>query len=137
MSFYLQFGISFSFVDFNAEEGKQLAFTDKTKLVWLETPTNPTLTIIDIERTAKIAHEKGALLVVDNTFASPYFQHVGIGEQAILERHDQELALLEQTTEHNTDVLSVTWIQRTVDLIQNIHGRGFESQQAQHEAQCQ
>ncbi|QNN51639.1 cystathionine gamma-synthase [Nocardioides mesophilus] len=46
----------------------------ETKVVWLETPTNPMLTIGDIEAVASVAHDAGALLVVDNTFASPYLQ---------------------------------------------------------------
>ncbi|WP_110206658.1 cystathionine gamma-synthase [Nocardioides daejeonensis] len=46
----------------------------ETKLVWVETPTNPLLNIADIEALASVAHEAGALLVVDNTFASPYLQ---------------------------------------------------------------
>lgn len=46
----------------------------RTALVWVETPTNPLLTIADIEAIAKVAHDAGALLVVDNTFASPYLQ---------------------------------------------------------------
>src|SRR4029077_192290 len=46
----------------------------QTKLVWIETPTNPLLNIGDIEALAAVAHEAGALLVVDNTFASPYLQ---------------------------------------------------------------
>ncbi|MEO7628262.1 MAG: cystathionine gamma-synthase, partial [Nocardioides sp.] len=46
----------------------------RTKIVWVETPTNPMLTIGDIEALASVAHEAGALLVVDNTFASPYLQ---------------------------------------------------------------
>ncbi|MGZ6831148.1 MAG: aminotransferase class I/II-fold pyridoxal phosphate-dependent enzyme, partial [Nocardioidaceae bacterium] len=46
----------------------------ETKLVWVETPTNPLLNIGDIEAIAAVAHEAGALLVVDNTFASPYLQ---------------------------------------------------------------
>lgn len=46
----------------------------RTKLVWVETPTNPMLTIGDIEALAAVAHDAGALLVVDNTFASPYLQ---------------------------------------------------------------
>ena len=46
----------------------------RTKVVWLETPTNPLLNIGDIEALAAVAHEAGALLVVDNTFASPYLQ---------------------------------------------------------------
>src|ERR671910_784804 len=46
----------------------------ETKLVWVETPTNPLLNIGDIEALANLAHDAGALLVVDNTFASPYLQ---------------------------------------------------------------
>jgi cystathionine gamma-synthase len=47
---------------------------EKTRIVWLETPTNPNLNLIDIEAAAKAAHEVGAIVVVDNTFASPYLQ---------------------------------------------------------------
>ncbi|MBC2932839.1 cystathionine gamma-synthase [Nocardioides sp. zg-1228] len=46
----------------------------RTKLVWVETPTNPMLTVGDIEALARVAHDSGALLVIDNTFASPYLQ---------------------------------------------------------------
>jgi cystathionine gamma-lyase len=72
----VKFGISCTFVDFNQDGGKlyENAFTNKTKLVWLETPTNPTLKISDIKRSAEVAHKHGAILVVDNTFMSPYFQ---------------------------------------------------------------
>ena len=47
---------------------------EKTRIVWLETPTNPLLNLVDIEAAAKAAHEVGAMVVVDNTFASPYLQ---------------------------------------------------------------
>ncbi|MGW4798013.1 cystathionine gamma-synthase [Nonomuraea sp. NPDC004297] len=50
------------------------AMTQKTKVVWVETPTNPLLGVADIAALAQLAHEAGALLVVDNTFASPYLQ---------------------------------------------------------------
>jgi cystathionine gamma-lyase len=50
------------------------AITTKTRLVWVESPTNPRLLICDIAAIARIAHERGALLVADNTFATPYFQ---------------------------------------------------------------
>ncbi|MDF2712965.1 MAG: cystathionine gamma-synthase [Nonomuraea muscovyensis] len=50
------------------------AMTQKTKIVWVETPTNPLLGIADIAALAQLAHDNGALLVVDNTFASPYLQ---------------------------------------------------------------
>ncbi|MGB6484459.1 MAG: aminotransferase class I/II-fold pyridoxal phosphate-dependent enzyme [Candidatus Acidiferrales bacterium] len=50
------------------------AITRKTRLVWIESPTNPRLLIYDIEVISRLAHDRGALVVVDNTFASPYFQ---------------------------------------------------------------
>src|SRR5207245_9100298 len=48
--------------------------TSRTRLVWIETPTNPLLQIVDIAAIAKLTHEAGAILAVDNTFASPYLQ---------------------------------------------------------------
>jgi len=67
-------GLNYSFVDMTQDGAIEAAWTDKTKLVWIETPTNPTLKIVDIAKIAKIAHERGAILVVDNTFLSPFFQ---------------------------------------------------------------
>jgi len=67
-------GIKYSFVDMTKDGELEAAFTPETKLVWIETPTNPTLKIIDIAKTAKIAHAHNCLLIVDNTFLSPYFQ---------------------------------------------------------------
>jgi len=67
-------GINFSFVDLTVDGTLEAAFTANTKLVWIETPTNPTLKVIDIKKTAQIAHAHNALVVVDNTFLSPYFQ---------------------------------------------------------------
>jgi cystathionine gamma-synthase len=55
-------------------EAVQRAITDRTRLVWVETPTNPLLGIADIAALANLAHQAGALLAVDNTFASPYLQ---------------------------------------------------------------
>lgn len=66
--------MSFDFVDFNTPGELEGAMKPNTKLVWLETPTNPTLKISDIAATAAIAKKHGALLVVDNTFMSPFFQ---------------------------------------------------------------
>jgi cystathionine gamma-synthase len=55
-------------------EGLAEHLDEKTRIVWLESPTNPLLNVIDIEAAAKAAHEVGAMVVVDNTFASPYLQ---------------------------------------------------------------
>jgi cystathionine gamma-lyase len=67
-------GLSFKWVDTSDPVKAQDAITGRTKMVWLETPTNPMLKLTDIARVAKRAHEVGALVVVDNTFASPFFQ---------------------------------------------------------------
>ncbi len=71
---YQKFGITVTYVDTTNAENVAAAITPKTKLVWLETPTNPTLKISDIKAIAKIAHDNGSLLCVDNTFASPALQ---------------------------------------------------------------
>lgn len=71
---YAKFGIKVNYVDTTEIENVLDAITPRTKLIWLETPTNPTLKISDIEAISKIAKLKGALLCVDNTFASPALQ---------------------------------------------------------------
>ena len=70
-----EFGIKFTFVDMRDLSSVEDAMSDKTKLVWVETPTNPMLNIVDIEAVAAIAHKRGAKVAVDNTFASPYLQN--------------------------------------------------------------
>jgi cystathionine gamma-lyase len=67
-------GVKVSDVDFADLVAVERVITPKTKLVWLESPTNPRLLVYDIRAIAKLAHAKGALVVVDNTFATPYFQ---------------------------------------------------------------
>lgn len=67
-------GLSFSFVDLTDPAAFEAAITPKTKLVWIETPTNPLLKIVDIAAIAAIAKRHGLLVAVDNTFASPILQ---------------------------------------------------------------
>ncbi|HAZ09062.1 MAG TPA: cystathionine gamma-synthase [Elusimicrobia bacterium] len=71
---FQRFGVSFSFVDSTDLRALEAAFTPKTKLVWIESPSNPLLRITDIRSAARLAHAKGAKLAVDNTFASPALQ---------------------------------------------------------------
>lgn len=71
---YSRLGIDIQYVDTSDAAKVAARITPRTKIVWLETPTNPTLKVSDIERIAEIAHAHGALLVVDNTFASPALQ---------------------------------------------------------------
>jgi cystathionine gamma-lyase len=66
--------IQFSFVPFNTLEAVEKAITPKTKMIWLESPTNPLLQTFDIRGVAAIAKKHGCLLVVDGTFMSPYLQ---------------------------------------------------------------
>ncbi|MFZ3596578.1 cystathionine gamma-synthase [Streptomyces sp. BH104] len=69
-----RWGVEFSVADTGDVESVRAAITPLTKAVWVETPSNPLLGITDIAAVAQVAHEAGALLVVDNTFASPYLQ---------------------------------------------------------------
>ena len=67
-------GIDFSFVDLTQPENLSAAIKPSTKLIWLETPTNPTLKLADIRKIAAAVAGKNILVAVDNTFMSPYFQ---------------------------------------------------------------
>ena len=66
-------GIEFSFVDFSKGDFSS-SLQKNTKMIWIETPTNPNLKICDIQKISEVAKKKNILLAVDNTFASPYFQ---------------------------------------------------------------
>lgn len=70
-----RFGLHFTYFDARDGEAFRGAFRRSTKLVWLETPSNPLMKLCDIREISKAASERGALTVVDNTFASPYFQN--------------------------------------------------------------
>ncbi len=73
--FESRYGIRFSFVDTSQPEKVKAAITDKTRLMWVESPTNPLLKLTDIAEMSAIARPKGIILLVDNTFMSPYFQN--------------------------------------------------------------
>jgi cystathionine gamma-lyase/cystathionine beta-lyase/cystathionine gamma-lyase/homocysteine desulfhydrase len=68
------FGVEFTYVDTSKPDEVEKAFKKNTKIVWIETPTNPLMVLTDMRKIADLTHSKGAELVVDNTFASPYFQ---------------------------------------------------------------
>jgi cystathionine beta-lyase/cystathionine gamma-synthase len=70
-----KYGIESTYTDFTDLSRVEEAFTPNTRLVWIETPSNPTLVVLDIAAIAELAHRHNALLVVDNTFASPYLQN--------------------------------------------------------------
>jgi cystathionine gamma-lyase/cystathionine beta-lyase/cystathionine gamma-lyase/homocysteine desulfhydrase len=68
------YGVEFSYVDTSDLDAVKKAMRRNTRILWIETPTNPLMVLTDIKEVAKIAHAGGAELVVDNTFMSPYFQ---------------------------------------------------------------
>ena len=81
-----KFGIEVGFVDTTDLENVLAGLQKNTKLVFLESPANPTMAVSDIAEIGKIAHEAGARLAVDNTFATPYFQRpLRLGADAIVE----------------------------------------------------
>lgn len=71
---YQGFGLQFTFTDLSTSGNLEAALQPNTRMVWVETPTNPMMSIIDIAEVAGICKQKGITLVVDNTFASPYLQ---------------------------------------------------------------
>ncbi|MFC7007797.1 cystathionine gamma-synthase [Halalkalicoccus salilacus] len=71
---YEEYDVEFSFVDMTDLDEIEAAMREETELLWLETPTNPLMSIVDIEGAAGIAHANDALCAIDNTFATPYLQ---------------------------------------------------------------
>jgi cystathionine gamma-synthase len=67
-------GLAWTAVDIDDPDALEAAWRDETRLVWIESPTNPALSIVDIERVASVAHERNARVAVDNTFATPFLQ---------------------------------------------------------------
>jgi cystathionine gamma-synthase len=84
-SIYAGSGVTFSPVELQSPDALAAAWRDETRLVWLETPSNPKLNIIDIEAVAAVAHAHRARCIVDNTFATPYLQQpLGLGADAVV-----------------------------------------------------
>jgi len=71
---FKDFGIKFNFIGMQNAEAIEKHISDKTKIIWIESPTNPMMSIINIEAVAKVAKKHKVLLGVDNTFATPYLQ---------------------------------------------------------------
>ena len=79
------YGVEFSYVDTSDPDEVKKAMRWNTRLIWIETPTNPLMVLTDIKEIARIAHAKGAELVVDNTFMSPYFQRpIALGADMVM-----------------------------------------------------
>jgi cystathionine gamma-lyase len=80
-----RYNITTDYVQMGDTAGYEKAIRPNTKMIWLETPTNPLLRLADIRAVAQIAHQHNILLVVDNTFATPYFQQpLGLGADIVV-----------------------------------------------------
>ncbi len=80
-----RYGLRFSYVDATRPEEVAKAVEPSTRMIWIESPTNPLLRLIDVAACGEIAARAGALLVVDNTFATPYLQNpLGLGAQVVV-----------------------------------------------------
>lgn len=108
-------GISYSFVDLTDIEDVERSFNERTKLVWIESPTNPLLKVVDIAGVADIAHGKGAQVVVDNTFASSYLQNpLKLGADIVLHSSTKYLG-------GHSDVVGGVLVVNDADLAQRIY----------------
>lgn len=111
---YEKFGISVKYVDFTNVETVFNAITSKTKLIWIETPTNPTLKISDIAAIAKIAKANNCLLCVDNTFASPVLQQpLSLGADIVVHSATKYLG-------GHSDLIAGIVVTKTAELGANI-----------------
>jgi methionine-gamma-lyase len=82
---YSRFGVSSTYVDTSDLGSLEAALRPETRLVYVESPSNPSMLVTDLEGAARLAHARGALLVVDNTFASPYLQKpLALGADVVL-----------------------------------------------------
>src|SRR5438874_10649773 len=84
------YGLQFTYVDPRTPDKVEKAFRKNTRMIWIETPTNPLMRVVDIRAISKIAKKNHTMLVVDNTFASPYLQNpLKLGARS--EEHTSEL----------------------------------------------
>jgi cystathionine beta-lyase/cystathionine gamma-synthase len=107
-------GLSFSFVDGSDTTAVEKSLTDRTRIVWVESPTNPLLKLVDIEAVSKLAHARQALLVVDNTFMSPYFQRpLSLGADIVVHSATKYLG-------GHSDVIGGTLVVNRDDLFERL-----------------
>ena len=112
---FSNYGIKFSFVGLEDAGSIQDHITDKTKMVWIETPTNPMLNIVDIAAVCEAVKDHDLDVVVDNTFASPYLQNpIDLGADIVIHSATKYLG-------GHSDVVHGAIIVKTVELADKIH----------------
>ncbi|HEY9899012.1 MAG TPA: cystathionine gamma-synthase [Pantanalinema sp.] len=109
-----RYGISFSWVDAQDLDKVRAAIQPNTKLIWSESPTNPLLRLIDIEGLSLVAKERGVLLAIDNTFASPYLQNpLALGADIVVHSTTKYLG-------GHSDVVGGAFMTNREDLYQQV-----------------
>jgi cystathionine beta-lyase/cystathionine gamma-synthase len=112
---YKKFGLVGHFIDMSDSETIAKKINKNTKLIWIETPTNPMLNIVDIKAICKIAQKKGILTCVDNTFASPYLQTpLDLGADIVLHSATKYLG-------GHSDVVHGALVVKDKDLAEKLH----------------
>lgn len=112
---FQKYGIVFKFVDMQSPDNITQLVNDKTKMLWIETPTNPMLNIVDIEACINAVEGKNIIAVVDNTFASPYLQNpINLGADIVLHSGTKYLG-------GHSDVIHGALIVKTQELADQLH----------------
>ena len=113
-SVFKKYGIKFKFMPMDDLSAIEAACSPNTKMIWAETPTNPMLNIIDIKGIAEVAKKANALLVVDNTFATPYLQQpIALGADIVMHSATKYLG-------GHSDVVLGAVVAKTDELIEQI-----------------
>jgi methionine-gamma-lyase len=113
-NYLCRFGVSGSFVNTSKLENIQAAFRPQTRVLYIETPSNPAMLVTDIKAVAEMAHAHGCLLVVDNTFASPYLQKpLDLGADVVLHSVTKFL-------NGHADIVGGVIVTKTIDLYKRI-----------------
>jgi cystathionine beta-lyase/cystathionine gamma-synthase len=116
---YQRYGLNFEFVDMTEVSNIEKKITDKTKLIWIETPTNPLMKIADIQAICDLVKGKDILVAVDNTFASPYLQNpLDLGADIVMHSATKYLG-------GHSDVVAGAIVVKSEELAEKIHFQLF------------
>ena len=116
---YKDSGIKFHYVDMNDLDNVRAAINENTKMIWVETPTNPLMKLADIAAIAKITKEHNIMFAVDNTFATPYLQRpLDLGADVVMHSATKYLA-------GHSDVIAGALIAKTAELGKQLHFQQF------------
>lgn len=116
-----KYQLKFTFIGFDNVEELESVITDKTKLIWLETPTNPLMKLVDIKMVADVVKDKDILVAVDNTFATPYIQKpLDLGADIVMHSATKYLG-------GHSDVIAGALVAKDAELGEKLHFIQFAS----------